>query len=743
MKENMMKLFALGAAIWIAWGGIWPGQACAAALFTATPSQIPAGEGTAKEPGKNREPSLSLFVEDYWLSPIGKPKDRLDTLKKNETARLTITVAGSVFPEEELKKGDLSIGRIRDGYRTDSAPVIKMLSGKNEPVEFQVTFPKITYTGGDSEFHFQVRRKGKGEKPVSLGVKIAETEWAPESSAGKEKGGKGDSSQPLIQIQRSGNFTPLEPGKTAVFSMRISNTSRHTDVEDLTMAVSPSPPLYLAQDTNVTVLGKLKAGQSQEVSVVLQAGMDLSGLSQMMDVELRYSYENEEQPVQGTLSQKMMIPVAKGQLAGQPLIRITQVGQRTPVKPGQAFQRVLRLENMSETKVGNVILTLEPNDQIVLLDSSDTYLAGSLEPGQWTEITVQLKAAPELSSLPSQLLGATVKFDYDMGKGVSQGSFSEKLVIPAEGGKSRFSALTPNLIVKNYSYGGSAQAGQVFELEMEIANTSQEIAAENILMSLNTGEGLSINDASNTFYIPSLGPGASVGRTVKIQALFQSKLQSPKVEITFKYEYLDNKERKQNSVSETIAIPVYQPDRLEIRSPSFPDGVRVQEECAVSLPYLNKGRGQLFNLEAVLEGEIPVLERQVTLGNLDPGKGGTIDFIVTPETAGEFQGQVRILYEDEAMNQKEMVVPLAFQVEEGAGEEIPLPPLEEEGERKGIARRFLLPAGILMVSGGCAAFFLGQRRRKTEPEEKNFEIDDLWESWDDHEGKEEAGDEKP
>ena len=196
-------------------------------------------------------------------------------------------------------------------------------------------------------------------------------------------------------------------------------------------------------------------------------------------------------------------------------------------------------------------------------------------------------------------------------------------------------------------------------------------------------------------------------------------------------------------MSETIAIPVYQPDRLEIRSPSFPDGVRVQEECAVSLPYLNKGRGQLFNLEAVLEGEIPVLERQVTLGNLDPGKGGTIDFIVTPETAGEFQGQVRILYEDEAMNQKEMVVPLAFQVEEGAGEEIPLPPLEEEGERKGIARRFLLPAGILMVSGGCAAFFLGQRRRKTEPEEKNFEIDDLWESWDDHEGKEEAGDEKP
>ena len=318
---------------------------------------------------------------------------------------------------------------------------------------------------------------------------------------------------------------------------------------------------------------------------------------------------------------------------------------------------------------------------------------------------------------------------------MTQGSFSEKIVIPTEGGRQGAASLTPNLIVKNYSYGGSAQAGQVFELVMEIFNTSRTAAAENILMSLNTGEGLSINDASNTFYIPSLGPGASERRTVNIQALFQSKLQSPKVEITFKYEYLDHKDRKQNTTSETIAIPVYQPDRLEVRQPSYPDGVREQEECAISIPYVNKGRGQLFNLEASLEGEMPVLERQISAGNLEPGKTGTIDFIVIPDRTGEFKGQVTILYEDEAMNQKKITVPIEFKAEAAAAEESVFPEIQESG-RKGPGI-LLLSAGLILLSGiCCAGIWKIKKKGKGQPDEDR---ENLWEKWDEEEEPDEKG----
>ena len=729
----------LAAVFLLAFGGGWSGcgrgvYAYAAVSHTASPSQfLPSASPAAPE----ADTGLSLQVDDYRLSPTGNPREQLDVLKKNESAKLTVTISGSVFSEETLKKSDLSVGRIRDGYRTDGTPTIKMISKKGDPLEFQVTFPRITYMGGDTDFHFHVRRRGAGNRAVSLTVKIDETESAPAKvpGSGKSGGRNGESLQPLIRVERAGDFPSIEPGKTAVFTIRVINDSRHTDAEDITATITPAPPLYLAQDTNVKFLGKLKAGQSQEISVTLQAGKDLSGISQMLDVELRYQYEADDQFLQGNLSQKMVIPVGEGPLDGQPFIRISQIGDRMPVGPGQDFQAILRVENTSRTKAGNVILTLEPNDQILLMDASDTWLVGDLEPGQWSDVGVQLKASQELSALPSQMLGASVKFDYDAGKGVTQGSFSEKIVIPTEGGRQGAASLTPNLIVKNYSYGGSAQAGQVFELVMEISNTSKNIAAENILMSLNTGEGLSINDATNTFYIPSLGPGASERRTVNIQALFQSKLQSPKVEITFKYEYLDHKDRKQNTTSETIAIPVYQPDRLEVRQPSYPDGVREQEECAISIPYVNKGRGQLFNLEASLEGEMPVLERQISAGNLEPGKTGTIDFIVIPDRTGEFKGQVTILYEDEAMNQKKITVPIEFKAEAAAAEESVFPEIQESG-RKGPGI-LLLSAGLILLSGiCCAGIWKIKKKGKGQPDEDR---EDLWEKWDEEEEPDEKG----
>ena len=74
---------------------------------------------------------------------------------------------------------------------------------------------------------------------------------------------------------------------------------------------------------------------------------------------------------------------------------------------------------------------------------------------------------------------------------------------------------TPNIIIRNYSYGEKVTAGQVFDLEMEMTNTSSVTAAENVVVSLDTGEGISINSSSNTIYIPKLDAGAAKNRVLK------------------------------------------------------------------------------------------------------------------------------------------------------------------------------------------------------------------------------------
>ena len=93
---------------------------------------------------------------------------------------------------------------------------------------------------------------------------------------------------------------------------------------------------------------------------------------------------------------------------------------------------IIRLENTSQDKdIRNLTATIEPNDQIYLLDETDTRLLGELKAGTAVDIPVRLQAGAELSQAASQLLGLSLKFDYDSDKGSSQGTIAEKLVIPA------------------------------------------------------------------------------------------------------------------------------------------------------------------------------------------------------------------------------------------------------------------------------------------------------------------------
>ena len=106
----------------------------------------------------------------------------------------------------------------------------------------------------------------------------------------------------------------------------------------------------------------------------------------------------------------------------------------------------------------------------------------------------------------------------------------QRIVVPTNGKTATPGAPTPNIILTNYTYGDKVSAGQVFHLNMEFMNTSQGSPIENVVISLETGEGLSINSSSNTFYVPKMGPGERKNQQVDVQALFQtkdSKVQSP------------------------------------------------------------------------------------------------------------------------------------------------------------------------------------------------------------------------
>lgn len=688
---------------------------------------VPPSEIEIPDEDKNAQlGSDSLSIEEYELFRPESSNNTLDTLHKGRSARLMVTVQSSSLQTGDIKAGEILVGKERDSYRTTGSPVVKIASKKGENLVFKVIFPKITYNGKDTVFGFHVKYKGANMETIPLSVDITEAEESDYSSGYRNNEEEESTPQPLVRIERVGSPQPVGAGEKTELTLRIINTSKSSDIEDMMVSLTPGGSMYLMDDTNSRLIKRLNTGKSTEIKVNLQAGQDLTGASQSLDVELKYNYFSANRLVSGNSTQRVIIPVKGNSASGKPLIQISRVGGGNPVSTGEQFQTVIRLENTSQNKdISGLMVTLEPTEQIALMDATDTRLIGNLLAGQAVDIPVLLKASAELSSSASQMIGVSLKFDYDSGKGVTQGTLSGKVVIPTNGGSVKIGSPTPNIIIRNYSYGGNVEAGQVFELVMEVANTSSVTAVENVLMSLDTGEGISINDSSNTIYIPSLAPGATTTQTVRMQALFQSKLQSPKIGISFKYEYMDKKERKQNTTNEAIAIPVYQPDRLEVREPSFTEAIHENEETAISIPYSNKGRGQVFNVEATLEGEIDVMERQQTLGNFESGKNGTIDFVVTPRSTGTFEGKVILVYEDEAMKKKELTIPITFPVQAAAVTD------EAETENDTPAGSggmpFLLPAaGILLLV--CGAGLLLWRKRKMSRKQTQTG-DDTYEAW--------------
>ena len=689
------------------------------------------GKEDSNNPDDGAPGSGSLWVGEYEIFAPGGSKDTLDVLRKGRQAKVVVNVRSNGIKTSEVGKRGVTVTKLSDSFRNGENPKVKITSDKEDDLEFTVTFTRLTYTGKGDVLRLKVGFKSSGIPSEQLEVNISECE----ESAPRENGDTGSTTgQPIIRVRRISPQNPVGPGDHFTLEVELENTSKDADIEDMVVNVSPGSSLFIGGDTNTRIVSRLDTGRAELVKFNLIAGQDISGPSQLIDLELKYNYYSGGQLTSAASVQKVLLPVKGGTATGQPVLLIDR-GPMGPVSSGQPFQITLKLENTDTVKgIRNLTATFEPNDQISLLEATDTRQIGDIGPGQSVDVSVNLKAGSELSSAASQLLGITLKFDYDTDKGTVQGTYSQRIVVPTNYKTATPGAPTPNIILTNYTYGDKVSAGQVFRLNMEFMNTSQVSPIENVVISLETGEGLSINSSSNTFYVPKMGPGEKKAQQVDVQALFQtkdSKVQSPKITISCKYEYIDKTERKQSTAAETIAVPVYQPDRFQVSPPSFVEEIRQNEETTISLPYVNKGRGQVYNVEASLEGDIQVIDRSLNLGNFDAGKSGTIDFIATPKKAGTFEGRVKVTYEDESMEIRTMEIPVTFEVKEGAAEETDGADMmdgEMDGGRK---MNWKMMAGILTAALVAGILWIKRNKAKGLKGRKRYQEQNGWDELED------------
>ena len=283
---------------------------------------------------------------------------------------------------------------------------------------------------------------------------------------------------------------------------------------------------------------------------------------------------------------------------------------------------------------------------------------------------------------------------------------------------------TPYIIISKYSYGSEdIVAGNTFDLNVSYQNTSDDIPLENIVMTVNTPEEISIASASNTVFVRKLGAGATLNHTVALQARPSASVGSKSVQIDFTYQYTWNNERKDGKTSESIAIPLTQIDRFALDPiTEMSDYALMGEQFYVTISFTNKGKSSTYNISATAKSNLDMLAVPVHYGNLDAGKNDSVDVMITAHESGEMVGELIVQYEDENNNQKELSMPFTMYIEKpyDPAEDPNFNPYPNPGddmsdlppERSNAAFALYISGGLLIAF--ALAYYMAKRTKKKE-----------------------------
>ena len=217
----------------------------------------------------------------------------------------------------------------------------------------------------------------------------------------------------------------------------------------------------------------------------------------------------------------------------------------------------------------------------------------------------------------------------------------------AEGGKSSA------LVVKSAGYGSNeVQAGAEFDLTAELLATAGTSAVDMVQVSLQLPEKISVVSGNNNYYIGKMTAESTSSVTFRLKAAATAEPGSYNVTINVSGVGADGA-AVSNSLQ--VTVPVTQPDRFEATNIEAYSPIYTGESGSVSLTYVNKGKGTVYNLSAEIEGEgMDNPGQNQYLGNVAPGTEGSADFSITASAAGTINGKIILTYEDDKGNEKKI-----------------------------------------------------------------------------------------
>lgn len=665
---------------------------------------------------------------DWSITEYAVSRSRIE---KDDRTTISVTLKDpsiKLEKDDQIKSSDIDATALVSSFNGAGSPAVTILSTKTgEALRIRLDFANARYLGSGNTFSFQVGYGGDYQN-LDLTVRECREYVEPEPEPEEEPD---PLDEPVVQIGRGSIPNNLTAGQTFPVDVWVKNLG-DADIENGMVTITPSSGLAVADTSPSYSFGRLRDGKVEHISVNLRVLESVEDEKQSIDVGVRFRYDDEASSAlkNGSAEQNLLIPVTVPPENGTaPIVQIGRHSQPKAIAKGETQTVSIWIRNLSGADLKSVLATVTPSSDLMIADNSSTYLIGTVLSGGTVVFDVRVKAAGDIASI-SQALDISLKYNYMQGRTTVQGSTDETvplsaIVTPGTDGN-QIAASTPNIIISNYAYGGTqVTAGTAFDLTLEFKNTSVSKRVENIVMTLDTGTALAITSSSNSFHFPRMNAGAVLSQTVNLQALPDAPSAPATIGVHFSYEYLDNDSRQNVTVDQAISLPVYQLDRFELTQDNASIEAWQFEESYLTLSYFNKGKSTVYNVAAELIGDIGAASRVQNVGNIEAGKSGTIDFLITPEVAGQNECTLVVTYEDDAMQVLQKEFPFQVFVNEMYVPEEPVmdDPSMMEPEQSGPSLWIILLAAAAAVV--IVVIVLRRRKKKKAAAEvDSFTFDD-------------------
>ena len=443
----------------------------------------------------------------------------------------------------------------------------------------------------------------------------------------------------------------FSPGKTNTVTFYVLNRG-DTPIRNAVMTVELPDGMAVYNASTTSFIGTVSIGQRAGRSFSVMVYDDTEG-GRAYPVTVKITGTDRAGSAVN-LESTFYIPVTGTGAGAVRDIVIENVSIPDEVAADEDFTLAFSVRNTGPSAVSNIKAYVEMPEGIINKTNA-AFVIDSIGPSETQAFSVILSARNSSNS------SYPIKIAVEPLSGGGTGDVIRYARVFANSGGD--TAKTPQLMVDQYSYGGSSvMAGSDFYLNLGLLNTSGK-SLSNIKVTIVSDDGTFVPvDSSNSFFIDRIEGGGHYAKSVRLSA--KPSAEQKTTAITVRMAYEDQGGETYNA-DDTISIPVVQAMRLSV------DEIVPPYECyagmagSSTLQFYNMGKTTLYNLMINAEGDFDVMEsNRYFVGNMEGGRSDSYSFVFVPREVGPMEGRVIFTYENEDGMEYVYEAPFVFQAME-------------------------------------------------------------------------------